>query len=89
MIEISEQLFFELEKHGMNAIDRHEVLGTIRVPLYQLPKNKGFEMFIKQIFAGNSLIQLLNAIYKYQLMPKNDLLTIVNKLGYDQLISKL
>lgn len=84
--EIDEKTFRLLEKDAINAPDRHEVWGAVRVSLYKLKNNKGLPYFMQQKFAGNCLQQLLNVIYTKQLMNRQEFLTIVDDLAMTKLL---
>eukprot|EP00931_Biecheleriopsis_adriatica_P010905 TRINITY_DN111976_c0_g1_i1.p1 TRINITY_DN111976_c0_g1~~TRINITY_DN111976_c0_g1_i1.p1 ORF type:complete len:200 (+),score=29.57 TRINITY_DN111976_c0_g1_i1:104-703(+) len=56
------------------ASDKHEVLGTVRVPLYVLGRDgKGLPLFLQNQFAGNGKHQLMNVIAAHGLLDKRDL----------------
>ena len=73
--EISEEDFILMEENSKKA--EHfgsEILGTMRVPVYFWREKGGFPTFLKNAFAGTAKPQLLLALYKHDILAKEELI---------------
>jgi len=69
----------QIERKSMNSKDyRGEVMGIIRVPLFETSKKRGFNIFIRNKFIGNSLIQLLKSISHLNILSTDEIVHFIN-----------
>jgi len=87
--EINEDKLELLETDALRAKDRFEVLGTMRVPFYQLEDGKGFPTFIKQNFAGNALQNLLRVVQERDLYEKTAFEAAVEEASLNDLLEEI
>jgi len=71
--EVSVESFVAIEKTGLSAKEFGiEVLGSVRVPLYQRKRNGGLPQFLKNNFAGNAREQLLKCLVMKNILTEEE-----------------
>jgi hypothetical protein len=54
-------------------------MGLIRPVLYELPRDRGFQIFLQNQFVGNSLFQLLRAIVHFNILTPEEIIHFIDK----------
>lgn len=76
-LEVTLKELHEIEKNCITAKDYgHEVLGTVRVPLYTMGDGfRGFPTFLTNAFIGNARLQLLYALKHFNILTDEEIRT--------------
>ena len=78
--EVSLAEFLEIEKRSLESHDYGgEVMGLFRPILYEMPNNRGVQIFMQNQFVGNALFQLLRAILHFNILDHHEIINFVNK----------
>ena len=57
------------------------MFGILRCPLYNLPNGLGFAAFLQNQFIGNARDQLIMGIRKRGLLPEDEIISALNRIG--------
>uniref|UniRef100_A0A3B4BAV0 U8 snoRNA-decapping enzyme n=1 Tax=Periophthalmus magnuspinnatus TaxID=409849 RepID=A0A3B4BAV0_9GOBI len=75
MKKMEEEQILDIERAAAStAVDHgHEVLGMVRVPLYQTKNGGGLSLFLSHSFIGNARLQLVDCLLRFGLIPAKHL----------------
>jgi hypothetical protein len=78
--EVKLEEFIQIEKRSLDSHDYGgEVMGLIRPVLYELPRDRGFQIFLQNQFVGNSLFQMLRSIVHFKILSVNEIIHFIDK----------
>ncbi|XP_055021960.1 U8 snoRNA-decapping enzyme isoform X2 [Boleophthalmus pectinirostris] len=74
--KMEEEQILDIERSAASvAVDHgHEVLGMVRVPVYQTKSGGGLPLFLSHSFIGNARLQLVDNLLRFGLIPAKHLL---------------
>jgi U8 snoRNA-decapping enzyme len=77
--KLTPEEYERIERKSIESRDyRGEVMGIVRVPLFETNKKRGFNVFIRNKFIGNALIQLLKSISHLEILSKDEIIHFIN-----------